>query len=304
MNPIKRRTFIRNAAIALPAIPILRGIDNPWQGIGKKKPPLDYKIKLSLNLYSFNAMLTSGQITLDDIIDFSASVGFDAIDPTAYYFPGYPQVPDDRYLYEFKRKVFLAGLDISGTGVRNDFTTTDPQAISNDLILIESWARAASKLGAPLIRVFAGHSYDRSRDRAEVTKQVIEHFKSCAIIGEKYGVMIAFQNHNDFVHNSEQIIEIIEGVNSPWFGLHLDIGSFSERDPYVEIREVIKYAITWQIKEHVIKNGRKVPADYARIANITKKAGYHGYWPIETLEEGDPREKLKIFYNVVKSSLG
>ena len=53
----------------------------------------------------------------------------------------------------------------------------------------------------------------------------------------------------------------------------------------------------------VIIKGRKVPTDYVRIANITKKAGYRGYWPLETLDEGDPREKLKILYNVVKSTL-
>ena len=261
------------------------------------------KIKLSLNLYSFNSMLTNGEITLDEVIDFCALIGFEAIDPTAYYFPDYPQVPIDQFINEFKLKTFKKGLDISGTGVRNDFTTDDPEKISSDLNLIESWARASSKLGAPLLRIFAGTSYQGSRDRAEVTEQVIGHFKTCAKIGEKYGVVMAFQNHDDFVHNSDQIIEIMEAVNSPWFGLHLDFASLSERDPYKEIEKVVKYAVTWQIKEFVKNKGRQVPADFSRIANITKKAGYRGYWPIETLVQGDPREKIRVLYNVVRNAV-
>jgi sugar phosphate isomerase/epimerase len=195
-------------------------------------------------------------------------------------------------------------LDLSGTGIRNDFTVEDPVRISNDITLVESWARAASKLGAPVLRVFAGRSFEGNRDRSAVTEQVIGHFKTCAKIGEKNGVVMAFQNHDDFVHNSDQVIEIMEGVNSPWFGLHLDYASFSERDPYEEIKKVVKYAVSWQIKEHVKIKDRQKPADYGRIANITKRAGYRGYWPIETLVQGDPREKLRVLYNVVRNAVG
>ncbi|MFC2126530.1 sugar phosphate isomerase/epimerase family protein [Bacteroidota bacterium] len=303
IEDIKRRSFLKKAALTLPVLPQLGGrSDNPKQD-RKSMTFTDYKIKLSLNVYSFNSMLTNGEITLEEVIDYCALIGFDAIDPTAYYFPGYPQVPTDQYINDFKLKTFKKGLDISGTGVRNDFTSDDSTAISNDINLIESWARASSKLGAPLLRVFAGRSYEGNRDRAEVTEQVINHFKTCAKIGENYGVVMAFQNHDDFVHNSDQIIEIMEEVNSPWFGLHLDFASFSEQDPYEEIKKVVKYAVSWQIKERVKIKGRQVPTDYARIASITKKAGYRGYWPIETLMESDPREKLRILYNVVRNAV-
>jgi len=33
------------------------------------------------------------------------------------------------------------------------------------------------------------------------------------------------------------------------------------------------------------------------------KAGYRGYWPIETLVEGDPREKIRVLYNVVRNAV-
>ena len=94
----------------------------PSEAINKK---FGHKFKISLNVYSFNGPLMDGSIDLFDVLDFCAENNFDAIDPTGYYFPGYPEVPTDDFMREFKRKAFLLGLDISGTGVRNDFANPD-----------------------------------------------------------------------------------------------------------------------------------------------------------------------------------
>jgi hypothetical protein len=53
------------------------------------------------------------------------SVGFEGVDITGYYLKGYPVVPDDEYLFKVKRMALRLGLEISGTGVRNDFTISD-----------------------------------------------------------------------------------------------------------------------------------------------------------------------------------
>src|SRR5512146_2977421 len=77
-------------------------------------------LKLSCNLFTFNSLLTKGEMTLPQVIDFCAELGFLAVDPTGYYFPGYPQPPATSYLNQIKRQAFMLGLDISGTGVRNN----------------------------------------------------------------------------------------------------------------------------------------------------------------------------------------
>ena len=78
------------------------------------------KLKVGLNAYSFNRPLTSGKMTLEDAIDYCAAHNIDGIDTTGYYFPGYPKVPPDEYIYNLKKKAYLNGVTISGTGVRND----------------------------------------------------------------------------------------------------------------------------------------------------------------------------------------
>ncbi len=54
-------------------------------------------LKLSCNLYSFNDPLRKGEMTLEEVFQFCSDVGFAAVDPTGYYFPGYPAVPADEY---------------------------------------------------------------------------------------------------------------------------------------------------------------------------------------------------------------
>ncbi len=257
------------------------------------------KLKLSLNAYSFNDKLRKGEMDLFDLLDFCAEQGFDGVDATGYYFPGYPEVPEDNYIFEFKRKASILGIDISATGIRNDFSNPDIDQRKADIQLIENWIKAASKMGAPLIRVFAGKNIPQDISKKKVINWIIEDLKQCVAIGKENGVMIALQNHNDFIKNSDEVIEIMDGVDSKWFGLQLDIGSFGERDPYLEIQKVAQYAITWQIKEMVIINGQKVPTDYKKVVDIIKDADYRGYLPLETLGEGSEK-RIPAMYNTLK----
>lgn len=80
------------------------------------KDELPSKLKTSLNAYSFNIPLSDGSMNLDELLEYSAENGFDGVDITAYYFPVYPEVPSDEYLCHIKKKAFLLGLEISGTG--------------------------------------------------------------------------------------------------------------------------------------------------------------------------------------------
>lgn len=293
---MKRRNFLKSSILIAPFVTIYSLNAGPMKRIESKS------IKLSLNAYSFNKELRAGSVTLFDLINFCKENGFDAIDPTGYYFPGYPNTPNNEYLFEFKRKAFQAGIEISGTGVRNDFANSDEQERIEDLKLIDAWCEVASKLGAPLLRVFPGKKIKDGRDKSEVMKQVVSDLKRACEIGAKHGVMIALQNHNDFLISSEEIIEVITGVNSNWLGLHLDIGSLPVRNVYDEIQKLIKHAITWQIKEEVWENGKKVPVDYDRLMKIILSSDYIGYLPLETLK-ADPTKQIPVMIDKIRKRL-
>jgi len=296
-----RRNFLRS----LSALPMLASVPMFSRETGTKSVSAKngHKFKISLNVYSFNRLLLDGKISLFDVLDFCAAHDFDAIDPTGYYFPGYPNVPADRYINEFKRKAFLLGLDISGTGVRNDFSNPDEDSRGQDLLLVEKWIKAAAKLGIPNLRVFAGTHAHEGYSRDQVFDWMARDLKKCCEFGEQHGVIVALQNHNDFIKTASDVHRVFEMVNSEWLGLNLDIGSYRQEDPYTEIERTIKYAVTWQIKENVWIEGKETPTDFVRLFRLLKKAGYRGYLPIETLGEGDPFEKVPILLENVRQAI-
>ncbi|ADY52759.1 Xylose isomerase domain-containing protein TIM barrel [Pseudopedobacter saltans DSM 12145] len=261
------------------------------------------KVKTSLNLYSFNKVLTVDKsATLENIIDYSASAGFDAIDITAYFFPGYPNIPSDEYINKIKKRAFLLGLDISGTGVKNDFTNPDPKKRAEDIQLVKNWIDVAEKLGAPVIRVFSGpipKGYENKRDVVE--KYLIEALTECAKYGEKKGVLVGVQNHGDFLQTADQVIRVVKGVNSKWFGTIVDTGYFLTKDPYQDIAKVMPYAVNFQVKESPFGPRSPIRTDLNKLLQIVKESGYRGYLPIETLEiKGEPRPVPDIPYDAYK----
>lgn len=248
-------------------------------------------IKLALNAYSFNDVLVAKAtpekpaFTLLDLVDWCAVQNIEAIDLTGYYFPGYPEVPTDEYIYELKRKTFKLGIDISGTGIRNNFADPDPAVRAADVERAKKWIIVASKLGAPVIRLFAGaipKGYENKWE--EVASWMIPCFKECAEFGAKYGVIVGIQNHDDMIKTAEQCIYVMKAVNSKWSGIILDTGNFKVANPYGDIETVVPFATNWQVKESVIDNSSFEKADYERIMQIIKRSGYRGYIPIETIK--------------------
>jgi len=284
----------------------------PWAGtamaanVQGNLPPEDnhrIPVGLCLNAYSFNNLLISGQMSLEHLFRFSQETGFQGVDLTAYYIPGYPEVPSDEVLYNIKRTAFRMGIALTGTGVRNNFTLADPEQRKQEKQLVKDWVIAASKLGIPHVRIFDGTAKPEGHSRQEITDWLVDDMRECAAYGAQHGVMICYQNHNNFATNAAQVIEIIERVDSQWLGLMLDTGSLPEGDAYQEIERLIPYAVTWQVKEMVKTKGTTVRTDFRKLMQIVRRSGYRGYFPLETLGQGDPFEKVRALYREVSSLL-
>ena len=258
------------------------------------------KLKLGLNAYSFDKPLRNGSMTLTDAVHFCAQHNVDALDPTGYYFPGYPNAPGDAFLYDLKRVAFLNGVGISGTGVRNNFATADAAARKKDVQMVKDWIVVASKLGAPTIRVFSGLVRPEGHTFEEAFHWMVADLQACAAFGKEHGVVVAVQQHNDFLKTADETIRVIDAVGSDWFGCILDIGSLRQGDPYAEIEKLVPYAVSWQIKEKVGRNNQEEPTDLARIKAIIDRSGYRGYVPFEALGAGDPKAIVAAFLEKIR----
>jgi sugar phosphate isomerase/epimerase len=315
-----RRDFVKRAAL-LPfcAATVLSGL--PAEAREPVKRAGGAALKVSLNAFSFNKQLNDfnlnrGEgVSLMALLDFCAKNNFDAIDPTGYFFPGYPAVPSDDYINTFKRTAFEYGLGISGTGVRNNFTTSDKTERAVGVALIKDWVVVAAKLGAPVIRVFCdtqsrGQGWPdvaKGFTREQVQAWMVDALGECVEAGKKYGVIIGVQNHGDFILTGEHLLAIVNAVNSDWCGAIVDTGKFVSKDPYQDIALVAPFAVNWQIKQSPAGADSDVPTDLVKLIRIVRASGYRGYLPIETLAPAnkvyDPFAVVPPFLKLVREAI-
>jgi sugar phosphate isomerase/epimerase len=273
------------------------------------------RLKTSLNAFSFNRALNDHLrnrgpgMTLFDLLEFSAKHDFDAVDLTGYFFPGYPGAPQDELVNNVKRRAFQLGLDISGTGVRNNFATPDKDKRAADVKHIKEWIEVAARLGAPVIRVFSGpvpEGYENKWD--EIAKWMAEDIRECVEHGTKFGVLVGVQNHGDFLKTAAETIKLVNMVGSDWFGVIVDTGYFLTEDPYDDIARSMPYAVNLQIKESPFGAASQVRTDLGRLVQIIRESGYRGYCPIETLSvrgQGyDPYTRVPAFLAEFREALG
>ncbi len=307
--PIKTNHRSRSPLCFLMLIPILT-LYNSCKGnratIPPQEPkPVESEIVFGLNAYSFADLLSAKDFrdneqvyTLFNLLDWCDYQGIKSLDPTGYFFPTYPEVPSDEYLTKFKNRAAELNIAISGTGIRNNFASADPNVRAEGVKLAKKWIIAAAKLGAPVLRVFAGAIPEGYEENWEVPAGwMIECYKELIPTAKQYGVKIGIQNHGEMLQTAEQCLYVLKGVDSEWAGIIIDTGNFTSADPYKDIEALVPYAVNWQVKEFTDGYGGSLRADYPKLVQIIKDGGYKGYMPIETLkvkdEPYDPFERVE-----------
>lgn len=250
-------------------------------------------MKLSLAAYSFNRFLPrpgrkeSGEMTLEDFIDFCAKQNLDGTELTSYYFTQ----DDPEYLLTLKQRCFQLGLDISGTAIGNDFCLAEGEKRTAQIDQCKRWIDNAAIMGAPVIRIFAGRIAKGDTEEVALDR-CVAGIDECLEYAATKGVFLALENHGGITATPDQLLAIVKRVKqSPWFGVNYDSGNFRTDDPYGDLEKIAPYAINAQIKVSVTQKGEKQEADLKRMVEILKAANYRGYVVLE-YEEAKPYEEI------------
>lgn len=276
---------------------------------------VDNDIVFGLNAYSFADVLQAKDFrdneqvySLFNLLDWCDYKDIKAFDPTGYFFPTYPEVPSDPYLAKFRSRAEELGITISGTAIRNNFASPDLEVRSEGVALAKEWIVVASKLGAPVLRLFAGaipKGYENNWE--EPAGWMIECYKELLPTAEKYNVKIGIQNHGEMLQTAEQCLYVLKKVNSKWAGIIIDTGNFTTKDPYKDIEALVPYAINWQVKEFTDGYGGTKRTNYAKLVKIIKEGGYKGYLPVETLKVRgdfyDPFQRVENMLQILNKEL-
>lgn len=283
---MQRRSFLAASLAATAAAGWLPPSAEAIEPIERKGEP---HFKFSLAAYSYRSLLSgkNASLTLHDFIDDCAKMGLEGTELTSYYFP---EKLDTEYVLDLKRHCFRQGLSVSGTAIRCDFGYPPGPERDRWITHTKTWVDHAAALGAPVIRIFAGHHKpDVAPERSH--RLMVEGMQQCCDYAATKGVYLALENHGGPTATAEGLLKLVRDVESPWFGVNLDTGNFHSEDIYGELAQAAPYAVNVQVKVVVSGPNRadKRPADFKRLASILKDTGYRGFIVLEYEEAGDPR---------------
>jgi sugar phosphate isomerase/epimerase len=266
--------------------------------------PSRQRMRLSLAAYSMRKYLQAksdqpGAMDLPAFIDWAAGLDLDAVELTAYYFP--PN-PEPTYLAQLKRSCHIAGLDISGGAIGNNFTHPDGPELERQMDYTKTWIERYAALGVTTIRVFAGVPPKGTSEEEGVARAVRNLRAACEYAG-RFGVILAIENH-DYLTRIDRLLEVVRQVDSPWFGVNLDSANVSDPQPYEALAKIAPYAVNVQVKTEIpTGRGGKEPVDLSRVMNILRDVRYSGYVVLEYEGGEEPYDAVPRHLSELRSAL-
>jgi sugar phosphate isomerase/epimerase len=301
---MKRRQFVASCTGLLSLGLTGQSLSRSAMAIEPIVRPKPGKLRLSLAAYSMRKYLATSRdgkkpssMDLFQFVDFCFENGIPGAELTSYYFP---EKVDDAYLMKLKRHCHMRGITISGGAIANDYCQPDSAKLAADLEHTRTWIEHYAKLGAPAIRIFAGKQ-PTGEDLAVTLKRCAKNCQVACQHAEKFGVMLALENHGGVTAHAKDLLEIVRHVDSPAIGINFDSGNFrTDDDPYSELAKIAPYAVNAQIKVEIHRGGKDEPADLARILNVLRDVGYSGWVALEYEAAEEPKDAIPRYLDQLK----
>jgi sugar phosphate isomerase/epimerase len=252
---------------------------------------------------------------VEKVIDEAARLGFDGVELL------HRQMTNEspEYLASLKRAALLRGLAVPMFSIHQDFVSRWADERGQAIRQTEYGIDLAVKLGAPAVRInsgrwrtiplfddlmkvkgdeppIAGYTED------DAIQWCIDSMRACIPAAEKAGVMLMLENHWGMTMKTANLLRIVNGVNSPWLGINLDIGNFPG-DPYPEIEKIAPRAAIVHFKTYY--GGGEyytLNLDYKRIAGILRSAGFRGYVSLEMEGKENPETAVAKSLDVMRAA--
>jgi len=230
-------------------------------------------------------------VPLLEIFPRAKAWGYDGIELEAKRPHGCPLDLDGAARQRIRRAAADNGLEISCIASYNDFSSPIEEHRENELLMVREQIRLAADLGAPIVRVFAAWSGVTRRDGCityDVARYNLDHrypgtiaverwgyVRDClaeaARMAEAAGVTLALQNHKPVTNTTQDMLDFIAEVGSPWLKACLDAPLF---DCHTEecYREAI--AATGKLMVHTHFGGRFERTAGGHIVPLDKRTDY------------------------------
>lgn len=174
------------------------------------------------------------------------------------------------YVQRLRRTASDLGLALIGIGVHNDFGRAESTWRQSEIVKVKQWIEVAADLGAPQVRVFAGHPEGSLGERWPA---MIAALREAAEYAAAAGVTLVLENEAGFTPSSAEHLRIVEEVGSPALRPLLDTGNYP--DGWRSVERTAPHAVHIHAKFwQVAPDGAEPTMDYPALLAGLRRRGY------------------------------
>lgn len=228
-------------------------------------------------------------LTMEDFLTRAKELEVDGVSLESCFFPSF----DEGWLKELKAQIDSYGFDrVFAWGHPDGLERGQNWKAYDEMVACIPRAKA---IGADVMRVVGSSLMYRHEPHEPQIKALIKMFKKAVKIAEDHGVKLAVENHIDFT--AKEILQLIEGVDSKYFGLNFDTGNFLRLldDPVEGMEYLAPYVLATHVKD-LMPDKNASPKDWfffagvpvgkglinnKKLAEYLKKANFQGFLAVE-----------------------
>jgi sugar phosphate isomerase/epimerase len=188
-------------------------------------------------------------MTTEDFLERAKELGVDGVSLESCFIQSF----EEDYLLSLKAKLDEFGFDrVWAWGHPDGLEGGKNEPMLDDMIEHISHAKT---IGAPVMRTVGSSLAFRFEPHGPQLEKLTAMFKEAVKVAEDLDVKLAVENHFDF--DSEEYLQLIEEVDSEYFGLTFDTGNFMRLldEPVKAMEKLGKYVFATHIKDLKIAPG-------------------------------------------------
>ncbi|MCO5196088.1 MAG: sugar phosphate isomerase/epimerase [Anaerolineae bacterium] len=232
----------------------------------------------------------SDMMTMEDFLTFAKKLDVDGVSLESCFFPTF----DKAWFVDLKAQLDEYGFDrVYAWGHPDGLEAGKNRDAYDDMI---AQIPNAALIGADVMRVVASSLMFRHEPHGPQIDILVGWFKDAVKVAEEHGVKLAVENHIDYT--SDECVELLDRVDSPYLGLNLDTGNFLRLldDPVEGAKKLANRTLATHIKDLKPVKGldarewyffSSTPVgdglvDNQKLAQILYDADYQGFLAVET----------------------
>lgn len=257
------------------------------------------KMKVGIDSYCFHRYFgevyphqtaPEKNMTMEDFLAYAKELDVDGVSLESCFFP----TTEEAWFKDLKAQLDDYGFDRVYAWGHPDGLEAGKNRDEFESMITQ--VKNAKLIGADVMRVVASSLMFRFEPHGPQIDILVDWFKEAVKVAEDYDVKLAVENHIDYT--SDECVELLERVDSPYLGLNLDTGNFLRLldDPVDGTRKLASRVFATHIKD--LKPVRGLNAtewyffsstpvgdglvDNQKIAQLLYDANYQGFLAVET----------------------